>query len=74
VGLAPAIVQLAHTLGHTTIAEGIENANQAVLLRQMGCQLGQGYHLAVPQDAEAIGKLLRLQRSPTPTSGAAAGR
>src|SRR5208282_4043722 len=74
VGLAPAIVQLAHTLGHTTIAEGIENATQAVLLRQMGCQLGQGYHLAVPQDAEAIGELLRAQRSSTPTSGAAVGR
>jgi EAL domain-containing protein (putative c-di-GMP-specific phosphodiesterase class I) len=63
-GLAPAIVQLAHTLGHTTIAEGIENEIQADHLRQMGCQLGQGYHLAMPQDARSIGGLLRSRHSP----------
>jgi EAL domain-containing protein (putative c-di-GMP-specific phosphodiesterase class I) len=68
-GLAPAIVQLAHTLGHTTIAEGIENETQADHLRQMGCQLGQGYHLAIPQDARSIGRLLRSRRSPATTTG-----
>jgi diguanylate cyclase (GGDEF)-like protein/PAS domain S-box-containing protein len=62
-GLAPAIVQLARTLGLTTIAEGIENEAQTIHLRQMGCQLGQGYHLAVPQEAKAIGALLRSRRS-----------
>jgi diguanylate cyclase (GGDEF)-like protein/PAS domain S-box-containing protein len=69
IGLAPAIVQLAHTLGHTTIAEGIETVGQAVRLREMGCQMGQGYHLAVPQDAASIGRLLDAQRSPNATMG-----
>jgi diguanylate cyclase (GGDEF)-like protein/PAS domain S-box-containing protein len=64
-GLAPAIVQLAHTLGHTTIAEGIETPDQVLHLRRMGCQFGQGYHLGVPQDAKASGRLLRTRRSPT---------
>jgi EAL domain-containing protein (putative c-di-GMP-specific phosphodiesterase class I) len=71
VGLAPAIVQLAHTLGHATIAEGIENEFQLVHLRRMGCQLGQGYHLAVPQDAKAIGGLLRSRSSSAPVPGGA---
>ncbi len=70
VGLAPAIVQLAHTLGHATIAEGIENPAQAVLLRQIGCQLGQGFHLAVPQDADAAGELFRSRRSARARPGA----
>ena len=48
-GLAPAIVQLAHTLGHTTIAEGIETPEQVVDLRRIGCQFGQGYHLGLPK-------------------------
>ena len=64
VGLAPAIVQLAHTLGHTAIAEGIESPGQAEHLRQMGCPLGQGYHLGVPQDARAAGELLKRRRGP----------
>jgi diguanylate cyclase (GGDEF)-like protein/PAS domain S-box-containing protein len=65
-GLAPAIIQLAHTLGHTTIAEGIESPTQVEHLRQIGCQYGQGYHLGMPQDAKATGRLLRAHRSPAP--------
>jgi EAL domain-containing protein (putative c-di-GMP-specific phosphodiesterase class I) len=68
VGLAPAIVQLAHTLGHTTIAEGREHADQADRLRRMGCQLGQGFHLARPQEARAIGALLQTRRALTPAA------
>ena len=59
VGLAPAIVQLARTLGHMPIAEGVETAEQAEALRHLGCRLAQGYHLAVPQDSADIGRLLK---------------
>ena len=59
VGLAPAIVQLARTLGHTPIAEGVENSLQAEVLLRLGCRLAQGYHLAMPQDASDIGRLLK---------------
>jgi len=58
VGLAPAIIQLAQTLGHAAIAEGVENEVQAVLLREMGCPLGQGYHLGIPLDGRSTGRLL----------------
>jgi diguanylate cyclase (GGDEF)-like protein/PAS domain S-box-containing protein len=61
-GLAPAIVQLAKTLGHTPIAEGVENAEQAVVLRRLDCRLAQGFHLGMPQSASDIGRLLESSR------------
>ncbi len=39
-----AVMTLAQSLGKTVVAEGIENADQATLLRLAGCQIGQGYH------------------------------
>ena len=41
--LVSAIVTMALTLGLRVVAEGIETAEQLALLREMGCQLGQGY-------------------------------
>jgi len=45
------IVALAHTLGLEIIAEGVETAEQAALLREMGCQYGQGFFFASPLTA-----------------------
>ena len=38
-----AVMTLAQSLGKTVVAEGIENAEQATLLRVAGCHIGQGY-------------------------------
>ncbi|RYG88887.1 MAG: EAL domain-containing protein [Alphaproteobacteria bacterium] len=38
-----AMVSLSHNLAIEVVAEGIETAGQAALLREMGCQIGQGY-------------------------------
>jgi diguanylate cyclase (GGDEF)-like protein/PAS domain S-box-containing protein len=62
-GLTLAIVQLAQTLGHTPIAEGVESALQVEHLRRFGCRLAQGYHLGVPKDAPGTEELLRARRS-----------
>jgi diguanylate cyclase (GGDEF)-like protein len=43
-----AIVGLGQMLGITVVAEGIENAAQALALRAVGCQFGQGFHLGSP--------------------------
>jgi len=56
-----AVIQLAHALGLDTIAEGIENAQQAAVLRELGYTLGQGYHLAHPMTATGISRLLAHQ-------------
>ena len=65
VGLAQAIIHIAETLGHVTIAEGVESALQATRLRQLGCLLAQGYHFAVPLDAEGTEEVLRLRSTAT---------
>lgn len=57
--LAPAIVQLAHTLGLTAIAEGVESPDQVMPLRELRCTLAQGYHLGMPLDAVDTEGLLR---------------
>ncbi|PZN95244.1 MAG: hypothetical protein DCF30_19170 [Hyphomicrobiales bacterium] len=38
-----ALVELAHTLGKTVVAEGIETEGQYEFLRSIGCDAGQGY-------------------------------
>jgi EAL domain-containing protein (putative c-di-GMP-specific phosphodiesterase class I) len=63
IGLTPAIVQLAQTLGHTPIAEGVENAQQVEHLRRFGCRLAQGYYLGMPKDARGTEELLQARRS-----------
>jgi diguanylate cyclase (GGDEF)-like protein len=60
-GLARAIISIAETLGHTTIAGGVENAAQVERLRELGCRLGQGYHLGVPRDARGTEEMLRAR-------------
>lgn len=42
------ILRLASRLGLSTVAEGIETEAQAVLMRRLGCELGQGYWHAKP--------------------------
>ncbi len=57
IDLSKAIVQLAHALGLATIAEGVEDQDQATHLRSLGCNLAQGYYLGAPlnsHDAEAL--------------------
>ncbi|HAO11431.1 MAG TPA: GGDEF domain-containing response regulator [Planktothrix sp. UBA8407] len=48
-----AILNLAHHLGMSVVAEGIENQEQLSLLRLLGCELAQGYLFAKPLDTEA---------------------
>jgi diguanylate cyclase (GGDEF)-like protein/PAS domain S-box-containing protein len=56
--LAHAIVKLSHTLQLHTVAEGIEQAEQAAHLASLGCQDGQGFLFARPLNPEAMTELL----------------
>lgn len=55
------ILALGQGLGITVLAEGIETASQASLLRYMGCVAGQGYHYARPMPANETGEWLLSQ-------------
>jgi len=46
--IVKAVLGLAHSLGITVVAEGIETPAQASLLRENGCNLGQGYYFGRP--------------------------
>jgi EAL domain-containing protein (putative c-di-GMP-specific phosphodiesterase class I) len=52
------IIDLAHTLGMEVIAEGVESEEQAEQLKEMGCDFGQGYHLARPLPSQAASEFL----------------
>jgi len=68
-----AIVTLAHSLGMTVTAEGVETAEQIALLRALGCEYIQGYYFSEPVEPETVAALLeatpRIEseaRSPDP--------
>jgi diguanylate cyclase (GGDEF)-like protein/PAS domain S-box-containing protein len=52
--LAEAIVKVGQALHLTIVAEGIETAEQLDCLRRIGCEYGQGYYFAKPQDPAVI--------------------
>jgi diguanylate cyclase (GGDEF)-like protein len=56
--LVVAVTGLAHELGLTVVAEGVETREQADAICAMGCDRAQGYFYAHPMPAGAIGALL----------------
>lgn len=49
--LVRSMIDLSHLLGIQVVAEGVENAQAAHLLREMGCDHAQGFHLGRPMPA-----------------------
>jgi diguanylate cyclase (GGDEF)-like protein/PAS domain S-box-containing protein len=67
--LVAAVVGMAQALKLCVVAEGIETPEQAEALRQMGCDLGQGFLFARPVPAEDFAELAQsgayMTHSPT---------
>jgi sensor c-di-GMP phosphodiesterase-like protein len=59
-------VDLAHSLGLTMVAEGVENEAALAELARLGCDLAQGYHISRPLPAEQLTGWLqaRIQQQP----------
>lgn len=53
-----AAIGLAHELGMEVVAEGVEDARTAAFLRELKCDIGQGYHFGRPMDAETLVSLI----------------
>jgi len=66
--IARAVVGLAHGLGTTVVAEGVETADQLAWLRAAGCDGAQGDHVAPPMPADALAAFLTGRREPAPAS------
>lgn len=58
-----ATIDLAHALGMAVVAEGIEDRETATLLRDIGCDIGQGFHFSRPLAGDAMLEYL-LRRHP----------
>lgn len=54
VAIVRAVLSLAHGLGISVVAEGIETPAQAERLRALGCDMGQGYSWSRPTTAELV--------------------
>jgi EAL domain-containing protein (putative c-di-GMP-specific phosphodiesterase class I) len=52
--IVQAITDLAHALGLKATAEGVETIDQLRLVRELGCDLAQGYLIARPLEPEAL--------------------
>jgi EAL domain-containing protein (putative c-di-GMP-specific phosphodiesterase class I) len=57
-----AVLALARAAELEATAEGIETTSQLEAVRELGCESGQGFLLAVPATAEEIGDWLASSR------------
>jgi EAL domain-containing protein (putative c-di-GMP-specific phosphodiesterase class I) len=63
------IIMLAHSLGLKVVAEGAETQEQVRLLKELNCELVQGYFFARPGDhaeAQALLEMMQLKPGPSP--------
>jgi EAL domain-containing protein (putative c-di-GMP-specific phosphodiesterase class I) len=52
------IVDLTHTVGMRAVGEGVETAEQLAALKELGCDLAQGYYFSKPLPSEAAATLV----------------
>ena len=69
------LIRLAHVLSLAVTAESVETAAQVQQLRELGCDVGQGWYFSPAVDADSITDLLRQPgRPPLPPRPAVRGR
>jgi diguanylate cyclase (GGDEF)-like protein/PAS domain S-box-containing protein len=61
-GFVRAMVELAETLGASTVAEGVERVEQQEVLQRLRCDVGQGYLYAKPLPADEAAALLHTMQ------------
>jgi diguanylate cyclase (GGDEF)-like protein len=54
VALVQSTIELAHSLGLRVVAEGVEDVETLDLLRNLGCDLAQGYLISKPKPADRL--------------------
>jgi len=61
--LVKSMIDMAHSLSLTVVAEGVECEAEAAFLREHGCDYGQGYLFGKPVPAEQFQDMLEAQES-----------
>ena len=56
--IVSSVVDLAHALGLTVVAEGVETVQQHQEVEDLGCEACQGYYFARPMSADALDALM----------------
>jgi PAS domain S-box-containing protein len=64
--IVAAIIGLGHSLGLTTVAEGVETEEQAQMLLRLGCQCAQGWLYGHPETADRIPQMVAAVPHATP--------
>jgi diguanylate cyclase (GGDEF)-like protein/PAS domain S-box-containing protein len=72
--IVAAIISLAHSLGMSVVAEGVEQQDQLIYLANCGCDTVQGYMVSPPMRAEALEHFLRAAPAAAPVLGGAGKR
>jgi EAL domain-containing protein (putative c-di-GMP-specific phosphodiesterase class I) len=57
------LLRLGDSLGMTVVAEGVDNEQKLVLLRELGCPWAQGFHIAKPMSIADATRWLRQQEA-----------
>jgi diguanylate cyclase (GGDEF)-like protein/PAS domain S-box-containing protein len=60
-----AIISLSNRLGVGVIAEGVESQNQLNQLKDLGCEYGQGFYVAIPMNGKDVSTMLNETASIT---------
>ncbi len=62
--IVEAIIHVGHSLAMSTVAEGVESAQQAAILREFGADVGQGYFFAPPLRSDEAHQLATAEPRP----------
>ena len=71
--IVTAVVTLAHAIGMSVVAEGVEEPHQRAAITKLGCDMAQGFLFAHPMSATDIDGSLQLRRAED-AGGGGAGR
>jgi diguanylate cyclase len=66
--LVRTILNVAHSLGMSVVAEGVETEAQAARLAGLGCEAGQGYFFSAPRSPQDAERLIQLGELPLAAS------
>lgn len=62
--IVEAVIALSRALDLGVVSEGVESSQQVSHLRDLGCDMGQGYYFARPMPAEAVVPFMLQQPAP----------